>query len=72
MLIAGPNGVVTPDMILPAGAVAVLSSGTPVTLDGISFEAAGAPTVAKLAAGRSTPAAGSAAVKAFLHRLGLT
>jgi hypothetical protein len=72
LLIAGPNGVVTPDIILPPGAVAVLSSGTPIALDGISFEAAGAPTVAKLAAGRSTPAAGSADVKAFLHRLGLT
>ena len=54
VLIVGPSGINLPGLFFPAGAVVSLSSGDPIILDGVSFEAAGSPAVAKLAANHAT------------------
>jgi hypothetical protein len=70
MVIAGPNGLTTPSFSFPPGTVATLSSSAPVILDGITFDAAGSPTVARQAAGQR-PGAASGDLGDVLHQLGL-
>jgi hypothetical protein len=56
VIIAGPNGLTSGGITLPPGAVYTAGTGTLIQ-DNIQFEAAGSPTVARVAAsGRVTPA----------------
>jgi len=69
VIVAGPTGLTTPSFVFPPGSVITFSSGTPVILDGLTFEAAGSPTVAR--AGHAGGAASSAELGDALHALGL-